>query len=86
MLGNEKYPGHVEILKTDREGQSYYTRNAHEPIVSMEDYVEVQKLLVKRARHKRKYESPSRRLVEHMVLMGYISADGKEKTGEKLKD
>jgi DNA invertase Pin-like site-specific DNA recombinase len=82
ILTNEKYPGHVEILKTDPGRKSYYARNTHDPIVSMEDFVEVQKLLVKRARRKRKDKSSSRRLVEHMVLMGYISADGREKTGE----
>ena len=79
-------PGHVEILKTDPGRNSYYIRNAHDPIVSMEDFVEVQKLIAKRARRHREEKSQSRQFVEHMILKGYISADGKEKTEEKIKD
>ena len=52
----------------------------------MEDYVEVQKLIAKRARRHREEQSPSHRLIEHMVLSGFIDSDGKEKTGKKLKD
>ena len=80
ILTNVKYPGHVEILKTDPGRNSYYIRNAHDPIVSMEDFVEVQKLIAKRARRHREEKSQSRHFVEHMILKGYISADGKEKT------
>ena len=46
----------------------------------MEDFVEVQKLIAKRARRHREEKSQSRQFVEHMILKGYISADGKEKT------
>ena len=61
FLTNVKYPGHVEILKTDPGRNSYYIRNAHDPIVSMEDFVEVQKLIAKRARRHREEKSQQRR-------------------------
>ena len=70
--------GHVEILKTDRGRNSYCMWDAHEPIVPVDDFIEVQKQIAKRARRPRKVDSPSVIFVKQMILRGRATANGKK--------
>ncbi len=83
ILTNVKYTGHAEILKTDLGRTSYCKWDAHEPIISIDDFVEVQKQIAKRTRRQRKEESASSIFVKQMVLRGRASANGRNKTEEE---
>lgn len=83
ILTNVKYTGHSEILKTDTGRTSYCKWDAHEPIISIDDFVEVQKQIVMRSKRQRKEKSSSRIFVEQMILRGRASANGRDKTEEK---
>ncbi len=76
ILTNVKYTGNVVILKTAPGRMSYCMWDAHEPIISMEDFIEVQKLIAKRSRRQREYESSSSLFVKQMILHGRATADG----------
>ena len=83
VLRNTKYTGHVEILKTDPARTSYCMWDAHEPIVSVDDFVEVQRQLAKRTKRQRKQESSSSIFVKQMILRGRATAKGRTKAEEK---
>ena len=83
VLRNTKYTGHVEILKTDPARTSYCMWDAHEPIVSVDDFVEVQRQLAKRSKRQRKQESSSSIFVKQMILRGRATAKGRMKEEEK---
>ncbi len=83
ILRNTKYTGHVEILKTDPSRTSYCMWDAHEPIVALDDFVEVQRQLAKRTKRQRKQESSSSIFVKQMILRGRATAKGRMKIEEK---
>lgn len=83
ILTNVKYTGHAEILKTDLGRTSYCKWDAHEPIISIDDFVEVQKQIAKRTRRQRKEESASSIFVKQMILRGRATAKGRTKAEEK---
>lgn len=81
-----KYTGHVEILKTDPGRYTYCMWDAHDPIITVDDFVEVQKQIIKRTRRKRECESSSSLFVKQMILRGKATPYGRGKTEEKSKD
>ena len=74
--------GHVEILKTDPGRNSYCMWDAHEPIIPVDDFVEVQKQIAKRSRRHREQESTSSIFVKQMILHGRATANGGGETEE----
>ncbi len=83
ILTNTKYTGHAEILKTDRGRNTYCMWNAHEPIVTVDDFVEVQRQIAKRSKRQRKEESSSSIFVKQMIRRGHATAKGRGKAEEK---
>ena len=77
--------GHVEILKTDPGRNSYCMWDAHEPIVSIDDFAKVQKQIAKRARRPREEESSSSIFVKQMILHGRATADSGGENEEEKK-
>jgi len=66
ILTNPKYTGNVEILKTDPGRNSYCMWDAHEAIISMEDFARVQKEIERRTKKKRKHESSASALIDEI--------------------
>ena len=56
ILTNAKYTGNVQVLKSNPGRNSYCMWDAHEAIVSMEDFEQEQKEIERRTKKKRKYE------------------------------
>lgn len=83
ILTNVKYTGHAEILKTDIGRTSYCRWNAHEPIIPIDDFVEVQRQIAKRARRQRKEDSASSIFVKQMILRGRATAKGRMEVEKK---
>lgn len=80
ILENEKYVGDLIIQKTytkdvlnhrpiENNGElpRYYIRNHHEAIISRQDWVEVQKKILGRARKRKKYNMVQRFILEEML-------------------
>lgn len=63
ILTNVKYTGNVQILKSDSGRDSYCMWDAHEAIISRDDFAQVQKEIDRRTRKKRKFESAASTLV-----------------------
>ena len=66
ILTNAKYTGNVQVLKSDPGRNSYCMWDAHEAIVSMEDFAQVQKEIDRRTRKRRKYESAASAFVKEI--------------------
>ena len=66
ILTNAKYTGNVQVLKSDPGRNSYCMWNAHEAIISREDFAQVQKEIERRTKKKRKYESAASALVKEI--------------------
>lgn len=66
ILTNAKYTGNVQVLKSNPGRNSYCMWDAHEAIVSMEDFEQVQKEIEWRTKKKRKYESAASALVKEI--------------------
>jgi site-specific DNA recombinase len=76
ILTNAKYTGNVQILKSDPGRNSYCMWDAHEAIVSMEDFEQVQKEIERRTKKKRKYESAASSLVKEINWKEPINSTG----------
>ena len=66
ILTNAKYTGNVQVLKSDPGRNSYCMWDAHEAIISREDFAQVQKEIERRTKKKRKYESAASALVKEI--------------------
>ena len=60
------YTGNVQVLKSDPGRNSYCMWDAHEAIISREDFAQVQKEIERRTKKKRKYESAASALVKEI--------------------
>ena len=76
ILTNAKYTGNVQVLKSDPGRNSYCMWDAHEAIVSMEDFAQVQKEIERRTKKKRKYESAASALVKEINWKEPINSTG----------
>lgn len=76
ILTNAKYTGNVQVLKSDPGRNSYCMWDAHEAIVSMEDFAQVQKEVERRTKKKRKYESAASALVKEINWKEPINSTG----------
>ena len=66
ILTNIKYTGNVEVLKTDPGRASYCMCEAHEAIISTEEFAQVQSEIVKRSKRKRKVKSAANIFVDEI--------------------
>ena len=66
ILTNAKYTGNVQVLKSDQGRNSYCMWDAHEAIISREDFAQVQREIERRTKKKRKYESAASALVKEI--------------------
>ena len=66
ILTNAKYTGNVQVLKSDPGRNSYCMWDAHEAIISREDFAQVQREIERRTKKKRKYESAASALVKEI--------------------
>ena len=76
ILTNAKYTGNLQVLKSDPGRNSYCMWDAHEAIVSMEDFAQVQKEIERRTKKKRKYESAASALVKKINWKEPINSTG----------
>lgn len=83
ILTNTKYIGHAEILKTDRGRNTYCMWDAHQPIIPVDDFVEVQRQINNRSKRKRKEDSSSTIFVKQMILRGRATAKGRGNAEEE---
>lgn len=83
ILTNAKYTGNVQVLKSNPGRNSYCMWDAHEAIVSMEDFEQVQKEIERRTKKKRKYESAASALVKEINWKEPINSTGPAESGQE---
>ena len=80
ILTNVKYTGNVQILKSDSGRDTYCMWDAHEAIISRDDFAQVQKEIDRRTRKKRKSESAASNLVRSIDWAEPISSSTSQRS------
>ena len=83
ILTNIKYAGHVVILRPDPGKDGYAVWNNHEPIISEDEFAEVQNQISKRTRHRRKIMSSAESVLENMFSRREETAKSIDKTEDE---
>ena len=86
ILTNVKYAGHVVILRPDPGKDGYAAWNNHDPIISEDEFAEVQNQISKRTRHRRKIMSSAESIIENMNSRREETANGRENTEDPSND